>query len=86
GGAPRRVALEVARYALSAVVTGLVVGFVLLLPLARVLQPMLFHTNLFDPITIASVVVIGAVMSAAAIGAPVRGVLRMDAMEVLREQ
>jgi ABC-type lipoprotein release transport system permease subunit len=50
------------------------------------LQPILFHTNVLEPLTVAVVLVLGGCIAIAAAAMPMRTVIRTDVMEVLREQ
>ena len=49
-------------------------------------EPLLFHTKVLEPFTVASVVALGGVIALAAAFFPVRTVLKTDVMAVLREQ
>jgi len=86
GATPSRVARSVVGFALVTAATGMALGYVLLVPIAKVLEPLLFHTKILEPITVVSVVGFGAVIALAATVFPVRAVLRTDVMAVLREQ
>jgi len=54
--------------------------------IAKILEPLLFHTKVLEPLTVAGVVVFGAVIALAASFFPMKTVLRTDVMAVLREQ
>jgi len=86
GATPSRVARSVVGFALVTAATGMAFGYVLLVPIAKVLEPLLFHTKILEPLTVVSVLVFGAVIALVATVFPVRAVLRTDVMAVLREQ
>ena len=86
GAEPRSLATSVVRFAIVTVAFGMGIGYVLLVPLARVLEPMLFHTRALEPLTVSGVVLLGLVTALAAAILPVRSVLRTDVMSALREQ
>jgi len=86
GAAPRGLARSVVRFAVMTVLAGMLFGFVLLVPLARVLEPMLFHTRALEPIAVVGVVLLGVLTAFVAAILPVRSVMQTDVMSVLREQ
>ena len=86
GASPSRVARSVVIFSTATAVAGIASGYVALVPVRKILEPILFHTKLLEPFTVASVVVLGAVIALAASFFPVRTVLRTDVMSVLREQ
>ncbi|HUQ84602.1 MAG TPA: FtsX-like permease family protein, partial [Gemmatimonadaceae bacterium] len=86
GAAPRSLAQSVLRFAVVTVAVGMAAGYALLVPLARVLEPMLYHTRALDPVVIGLVTVLGILTALTAAILPVRSVLRTDVMTVLREQ
>ena len=86
GAVPGSLARSVVRFAVVTVLVGMAIGYALLVPLARVIEPMLFHTRVLEPIAIASVIALGIVTALAASLLPVRSVLKTDVMAVLREQ
>ena len=83
---PARLAKSVVRFAVVTVAVGMVVGFAALIPIARLLDPMLFHTRVLEPLALAGVVALGMITALGASMVPVRPVLRTDVMAVLREQ
>jgi hypothetical protein len=86
GAAPTSLARSVVRFAVTTVVLGMAIGYVILVPLARVLEPMLFHTRALEPVAIVGVAALGVLTAALAAVFPARAVLRTDVMAVLREQ
>jgi hypothetical protein len=86
GATPARVARSVAGFALVTTAIGMALGYVLLVPIAKLLEPLLFHTKILEPLTVVSVLAFGAVIALTATFFPVRSVLRTDVMTVLREQ
>jgi predicted permease len=85
GAMPSELGWSVARRALMIVLGGMVVGFVALVPLRALLEPMLFHTKLLDGWSLAIVASIGAVTAALGALIPTRAILRTDAAGALRE-
>ena len=73
-------------FAVVTVATGIVVGYVALVPLAGVLQPLLFRTRALEPLAVAGVVMLGVLVAVIASIGPAKAVLRTDVMMVLREQ
>jgi hypothetical protein len=55
-------------------------------PIRKILEPLLFHTKVLEPVTVAGVIALGVIIAFAAALFPVRTVLRTDVMAVLREQ
>jgi hypothetical protein len=86
GATPSRVAQSVVLFSVATAATGIAIGYVALVPIRQILEPLLFHTKLLEPLTVVSVVGLGAVIALAAAFVPVRTVLRTDVMSVLREQ
>jgi len=86
GATPSRVAQSVVRFSVATAAVGIALGYVALVPIAKVLEPLLFHTKVLEPITVAGVVALGTIIALAAAFFPVRTVLRTDVMTVLREQ
>ena len=86
GAAPSALARSVVRFSVVTVFFGMGIGYAVLIPLSRVLEPMLFHTRALEPIAVVSVVLLGALTAVGAAILPVRSVLRTDVMAVLREQ
>jgi ABC-type antimicrobial peptide transport system permease subunit len=85
GAQPSRLARGVVGQAMTTVAVGMAIGYVALVPLAAVLEPMLFHTRLVSIQTL--LLVTGFGVATALLGAlmPVRSILRTDAAAVLRE-
>ena len=86
GAAPSSLARSVVRFAVVTVTVGMLIGYALLVPLSRVLEPMLYHTRTLEPIGVLMVLALGALTAIGAAILPVRAVLRTDVMAVLREQ
>jgi putative ABC transport system permease protein len=86
GATPSRVARSVVIFPVATASVGIAIGYVVLIPMRKILEPLLFHTKLLEPFTVASVVALGAVIALSASFFPVRTVLRTDVMSVLREQ
>jgi len=86
GATPSRVAQSVVVFSVATAAVGIAIGYVALVPVRKVLEPLLFHTKLLEPVTVLGVVGLGAVIAVAASFFPVRTVLRTDVMSVLREQ
>lgn len=86
GAAPLLLAQSVVRFAVVTVILGMVAGYVAFIPVARVLEPLLFHTRALEPIAVAGVVLLGVLVAIVAAIVPVRTVMRTDVMGVLREQ
>jgi hypothetical protein len=86
GATPSRVARSVVSFAVVTAAVGMALGYVLLIPIAKVLDPLLFHTKILEPVTVAGVVLFGAIIVLAASYFPTKTVLRTDVMAVLREQ
>jgi putative ABC transport system permease protein len=86
GGRPAVVARPILTQSIAVVACGLVIGFVLLIPLSGVLQPMLYHTQLLDPLAIGSVTLLGLGVGLIAAVAPARVVQKSDVMSVLRDE
>jgi putative ABC transport system permease protein len=86
GATPSRVARSVVAFSVATASVGIAIGYVALVPIRKILEPLLFHTKLLEPITVVGVVALGAVIALVAAFFPVRTVLRTDVMSVLREQ
>jgi putative ABC transport system permease protein len=86
GATTNRVAMSVVTFAFGTALFGMALGYVALLPIAKVLEPMLFRTNVLEPVTVACVVALGSVIALVAALVPVQSVIRTDVMSVLREQ
>ena len=86
GATPSRVARSVVLFSVVTAGVGIAIGYVALVPIRKVLEPLLFHTKVLEPFTVASVVALGGVIALAAAFFPVRSVLKTDVMTVLREQ
>lgn len=85
GAMPGELGWSVARRALVIVLGGMLVGFIALVPLRTLLEPMLFHTKLLDGWSLMVVAIIGAVTAGLGALVPTRAILRTDAAQVLRE-
>jgi ABC-type antimicrobial peptide transport system permease subunit len=86
GATTNRVAMSVVTFAAGTALFGLALGYIALLPIAKILEPMLFRTNVLEPVTVACVVALGSVIALVAALLPVQSVIRTDVMSVLREQ
>ena len=86
GATPSRVAQSVVLFALVTAAIGMAGGYLMLVPVGRLIEPLLFHTKVLEPITVAGVLAFGSLIALAAAFFPVRTVLRPDVMSVLREQ
>jgi predicted permease len=86
GATPSVVARAVVRYGLVTAVVGMAAGLLLLIPLRRLIEPLLFHTSLFDATTVIGVAVFGGALAVLASVTPARAVARTDIVNVLREQ
>jgi len=86
GASPNVLANLVIRFAVSTVVIGMIAGYVLLVPLSRVFEGLLYHTRALEPVTVLIVVGLGLTTAIVAAIVPARGVMRTDVMTVLREQ
>jgi predicted permease len=86
GATPSRVARSVVLFSIATASIGIVIGYIALVPIRKILEPLLFHTKVLEPVAVASVVALGVVITFAAALFPVRTVLRTDVMSVLREQ
>jgi putative ABC transport system permease protein len=85
GAMPGALGWTVARRALVIVLGGMAVGFIALIPLRTLFEPMLFHTKLLDGWSLAIVSLVGAATAALGALIPTRTILRTDAAGVLRE-
>ena len=86
GATPNVVARSVVRYGVMTALVGMAMGLLLLVPLRRLIEPLLFHTSLFDATTVIGVALFGAAMALVASVTPARAVARTDIITVLREQ
>jgi predicted permease len=86
GAPPSALAGSVVRFAVVTVLMGMAFGHLMLVPLARVLEPLLYHTRALEPAAVVAVMALGVVTAVVASMGPVRSVLRTDVMAVLREQ
>ncbi len=86
GATPDVVARSVVRYGVVTATIGMLIGLVALVPLRHLIEPLLFHTSLFDATTVALVAVLGAGLALIASVTPARAVARTDIVNVLREQ
>ena len=85
GALPHELGWSVTRRALTIVFGGMTIGFIALIPLRTLLEPILFHTKLLDGWSLTSVAAIGAMTAALGALVPTRAILRTDAAEALRE-
>jgi putative ABC transport system permease protein len=86
GARPRDVAALVLREGAGMAALGVVVGVAAALGLARVLDRLLFETSARDPLAIASVVAVVALVTLAAAWLPARRASRVDPSSALRSQ
>ena len=86
GATPNVVARSVVRYGVVTATVGMLIGLLALVPLRHLIEPLLFHTSLFDTTTVALVAVLGAGLALIASVTPARAVARTDIVNVLREQ
>ena len=86
GATPSVVARSVVRYGVTTAAIGMIVGWLVLVPLRRLIEPLLYHTSLFDAATIVGVAVFGGGLAVVASLTPARAVARTDIISVLREQ
>lgn len=86
GATPSVVARTVVRYGVVTAIAGMASGWLLLLPLRRLIEPLLFHTKLFDVTTVGLVALLGGLLAIVASLTPARAVARTDIVNVLREQ
>jgi predicted permease len=86
GAVPSRLARSVVGFAVVTVIAGMALGYAALVPLASVLEPMLFRTRALEPLAVAAVALLGVLTAVGAALVPARAVLRTDVMTVLREQ
>ena len=63
GATTNRLAVSVAAFAAGTALFGMTLGYVLLLPLTKVLEPMLFRTNVLEPVTVVCVVALGSAIA-----------------------
>ena len=86
GASPSRLAQSVVSFAVVTAAIGMAGGYLILVPVGRLIEPLLFHTKVLEPLTVAIVLALGALIALAAAFSPVKTVLCMDVMAVLREQ
>jgi ABC-type antimicrobial peptide transport system permease subunit len=86
GASPNALATLVVRFAISTVAIGMIAGYVLLVPLGRMFEGLLFHTRALEPAIVIVVVSIGLLTAVLAALLPARAVMRTDVMMILREQ
>jgi putative ABC transport system permease protein len=86
GATPNIVARSVIRYGVVTATVGMLIGWLVLMPLRHLIEPLLFHTPLFDASTIALVTIFGGGLALIASLTPARAVARTDIVNVLREQ
>jgi putative ABC transport system permease protein len=86
-GAPAaRVIRPVIVRAVSLVVGGMALGVAVLWTLRERLDALLFQTTVLDPLVVGLVLLMGTLMALVAAYAPVREILRIEPMRVLREE
>lgn len=85
GASPHTVTLLVLRHGLTLGIVGLVVGLATAALGARFLEGQLFATQAFDPLTIAGVTTLVALVTVAACYVPARRATRVDPVRVLRD-
>jgi ABC-type lipoprotein release transport system permease subunit len=85
GAQPGALGLSMARRSVAIVVGGMLIGFAALIPLARVLEPLLFHSRLLDASSLVVVTSLGAVTALVGALVPIRSILKTNAIAVLRE-
>jgi hypothetical protein len=86
GGTPARLAGSLFRYTTGTVAIGLLIGGAVLLPVAKLIQPMLFHTNVLAPAALVGVAAMALLIAVGAAIGPARALLQTGVMSVLREQ
>jgi ABC-type antimicrobial peptide transport system permease subunit len=86
GAVPGRINRMVIRDGGRIALAGLVVGTVASLAMARVLRPLLFETNGFEPAVYGAVLVLLAVLTLAATLPAARRAMRIDPAEILKEE
>jgi predicted permease len=86
GASPSAIAGAVVRYGVLTAVAGMLAGWLVLLPLRRLIEPLLFHTPLFEPLTVTLIAIVGSGLAVLASLTPARAVARTDIVSVLREQ
>ena len=74
GAAPAGLARSVVRFAVMTVLVGMVAGYAVLVPLAKVLEPMLYHTRALEPVAVVAVALLGVLTALGAAIFPVRSV------------
>ncbi|MGH7291968.1 MAG: FtsX-like permease family protein, partial [Myxococcota bacterium] len=85
GAMPGALGLSIARRSLAIVVAGMLIGFVALIPLGKVLEPMLFHSRLLDGSSLLFVGALGAATALIGAVVPIRAILRTNAIAALRD-
>ena len=86
GGTPARLAGSLFRYTTATVAIGVLIGGAVLLPVAKRIEPMLFHTNVLAPAALLGVAALALLIALGAAVGPARALLRTGVMDVLREQ
>jgi predicted permease len=85
-GAPRvRVVAPILRHSAESAAAGVVLGLAAVLLLAPRTESLFFRTSIAEPAVLLPVVLLGVVVSLVAAIAPIRSILRADAMSILRE-
>ncbi|HEY4306762.1 MAG TPA: ABC transporter permease [Gemmatimonadaceae bacterium] len=86
GASPSSIAQSVVRYGMTTAGVGMIVGWLILIPLRQLIEPLLFHTTLLNATTVALVAIFGGALTFLAALTPARAVARTDIINVLREQ
>jgi predicted permease len=86
GASPNVLAKLVVRFALTTVAIGMIAGYLVLVPLGRAFEGLLFHTRVLEPAAVLAVVALGIITAIVAAIVPARAVTKTDVMTVLREQ
>ena len=84
GAAPEGIRMGVLREGLALTIPGAVVGILLTIPAAGLIDGLLFGISSFDPVTFAAVPILMAVVGLIAVWMPARRVSRLDPAIVLR--
>jgi putative ABC transport system permease protein len=85
GAQAQSVLLLVLRQGMRHVAIGIAVGLVVCVPLARYIQGLLFNVRPADPMTLASVAALLALVAGVAVYVPCRRATRVDPVMMLRE-
>jgi predicted permease len=85
GATPALVGRSIGRFAVMVTGTGVALGLIALVPLARLIDPLLFRTRILDPSALLAVAVLGLLLALTAAAMPIRAIYRMQVMTTLRE-